>query len=237
MAVAGRFLIDLRLGPRTLETAKELVASVALCIGQTPALLLVDDYRPYPTAILQVFGLIKHGRRKNGRGRKKRPRLKPPPGLLVGVVQKLRDARGNLLGVKTRGLFGSRKTIRKRIAELGLGSEISIAYLERLNGTMRGVQKRLARRTRNVSRSLQRLQWSLWLWRDLYHWVRLHGSLKGRTPAMAVGLTDHRWSVEEYVGYPVHVDSLTRMIWAEDRENALTSALDHDKRQKTLPTS
>lgn len=83
LAVASRFLIDLRLGPRTLELAAELVASVAMATGSMQPLpvLLIDDHLPYPGAILQVFGLIRYRRRKRGRGRRKHPDLKPPPGL------------------------------------------------------------------------------------------------------------------------------------------------------------
>lgn len=237
LAVVSRFVIDLRVGPRTRETAAELTASVALCCGGAPPLLLIDDHLPYPSAILQVFGVIRHGRRKNGRGRRKHPRLKPPPGLLVGVVRKVRDATGNLLGVSTRGLFGSRRAVTERIAELGIGRKINTAHVERLNGTLRGQQSRLTRRTRSVSRREPPLQWTLWLWRDLYNWVRPHRSLAGRTPAMTLGLTDHVWSVPEYARYPVHVDEFTRDVWTEERAEVLTSAVDRYKARKGLPTS
>lgn len=105
LAVASRFLIDLRLEPRTLALAAELVASVAMACGPGPfPLLLIDNHLPYPAAILQVFGVIWHRRRKHGHGRLKHPDLKPPPGLLAGVVEKVRDPWGNLLGVHTRAL-------------------------------------------------------------------------------------------------------------------------------------
>ena len=239
LSVVSRFLIDLRVGPRTLEMAKQLAASVALCCrtGADLPLLLIDNHLPYPSAILEVWGVVKHGRRRNGRGRKKHPRLKPPPGLLVGVVDKLRDATGNLLGVKTRALFGRLKEIRQRVVELGIGHDINTAHLERLNGTLRGQQTRLARRTRNVSRGDEWLQWALWLWRDLYNWTRGHRSLDGQTPAMAIGLTHRRWSVLDYIRHPVHVSGLQRDICAEEREETLTSALDRYKREKPLPTS
>ena len=240
MAVVSRFLIDLRVGPRTLEVAQQLVASVALCgkaARRSPPLFLIDNHLPYPAAILQVFGVVQHRRRRRRRGRKKDPHLKPPTGLLVGVVHKLRDARGKLLKVRTFARFGRLKAIRQRIMELGIGRKINTAHVERLNGTMRGQQTRLARRTRNVSRGQEWLQWALWLWRDLYNWVEVHGSLKGRTPAMAQGLTDHVWTVLEYVRYPVHVSDLQRAIWQEEREEVLTSALDRQKRRKPLPTS
>jgi hypothetical protein len=232
-------LIDLRLGPRTLPMAAELVASVALC-GPTagrPPLFLIDDHLPYPSAILQVFGRVVHRRRRHGRGRRKHPALKPPPGLLVGVVHKLRDAHGNLLGVRTRARFGRMKAIRRRIAELGLGRVINTAAMERFNGTLRGHQARLVRRTQAVSRDAGPLQWGLWLFRDLYNWVWVHGALRGRTPAMAMRLTDHIWTVLEYIRCPVHVDDLKREIWAEERQEVLTSALEREKPRKTLPTS
>jgi hypothetical protein len=237
--VVSRFLIDLRVGPRDLATAAELVASVALCVpaGAVPPLMLVDNHLPYPAALLQVFGEVLHRRRKRRHGRKKNPALKPPAEFLAGVVHKVRDASGNVIKVKARALFGRLKAIRQRVAELGIGTTVNTSHLERLNGTMRCQQARLARRPRCVSRDTRRLQWSLWLWRDLYNWVRVHGSLEGRTPAMAMRLSDHIWSVLEYIRHPIHVSELTREIAAEERREVLTSALDRYKRRKAVPTS
>jgi hypothetical protein len=225
-------------GPRTLESAAALVASVAACCnGGILPLLLIDDHLPYPTAILQVFGVIQHRRRGTKRGRKKHPRLKPPAALWVGVVRKLRDAKGNLVGVRRRALFGRLKDIRRRIRDLGIGQWINTSHIERINGTARGQQTRLARRTRNGSRLVEMLQWALWLWRDLYNWTRAHGSLHGRSPAMALGLAEEIWTVRRYVHHPVHVSELQRQLWAEEREILLTPATDARKRKKALPTS
>jgi hypothetical protein len=218
--------------------ARELLASVATyCRPQEPLLLLADDHRPYPQAILSVFGVTRFRRRRHARGRRKHPDLKPPPGLLVGIVSKVRDSTGNLLRVKTRRLFGRLKDIRQKILDLKLGHTINTAHVERLNGTLRGQQTRLARRTRNVSRGEDWLAWALFLWRDLHHWTRRHHALHGRTPAQALVLTDHVWSVPEYVRYPVHVSSLQRAIWAERREELLTIGLYHQKHRQPLPTS
>jgi hypothetical protein len=238
LAVVSRFVIDLRLGPRTLESAAELLVSVAVgCVGGPLPLFLIDNHLPYPAAILQVFGVIEHRRRRHRRGRFKHPRLKPPPGLLAGVVEKVRDATGNLLRVRTRRLFGTVRALRHRIRTLGIGQDINTAHVERLNGTIRGQVARLGRRTRNVSRRRRPLQWALWLWRDLYNWVRPHGALDGRTPAMSLALTDQVWTMQQYVEHPVHVSDLQREIWAEQRKSLLESALDAYKRRKHLPTS
>jgi Integrase core domain len=230
LAVPSRFLIDVRVGPRTLELAKELVTSVAWSgLPDDWPLLLVDDHLPYPRAVLEVFGQIRHRRRRTGRGRKKHPDLKPPVDLWLGVVKKIRSATGRLLAVQTRALFGRKKDLCQRIVDLAIGSAINTSHLERLNGTMRGHQARLLRRTQSVSRVEDHLQWSLWLWRDFYNWIHPHGSLEARTPALAQGLSDHEWSVAEYVSYPVHVGTWQRLIWAEEREKLLTSPLFDEK--------
>jgi hypothetical protein len=213
-----------------------LTASVAIYSKGAP-LFLIDDHLPYPQAILQVFGDIKHRRRKNAKGRFKYPGLKPPPDLQVGVVKKLRDDRGNLLKVSSKALFGTKKDIEKRIRELGIGQKINTSHMERLNGTIRGQQARLIRRTRNGSHREELLQYSLWLWRDLYNWTRVHYSLLDETPAMALGLTNAVWSVLKYVLYPVHVCDLMRIDWAEQRSSVLESAVDLYKRNKLLPIS
>jgi hypothetical protein len=236
--VKSRFLLESIIGPRTLETALQLTASVAVYSkDKDPPLILVDDHLPYPQAILQVFGAVKHGRRKNARGRFKNPRLKPPADLQVGVVKKLRDHRGNLLKVSGKALFGKKKEIEKRIQKLGVGRKINTSHMERLNGTIRGQQARLIRRTHAGSHREDMLQYSIWLWRDLYNWTRIHYSLLDKTPAMALCLAEKVWTVLSYILYPVHLSDLQRRDWAEQRNNVLESAVDVYKRNKALPMS
>ena len=234
----SRFLLESIIGPRTLETALQLTASVAVYSkDKDPPLILIDDHLPYPQAILQIFGDIKHCRRKNGRGRFKYPRLKPPANLQTGVVKKLRDDRGHLLKVSSKALFGTKKEIVKRIRELGIGRKINTSHMERLNGTIRGQQARLIRRTRSGSHLEELLQYSIWLWRDLYNWTRVHYSLLDETTAMALGLATEVWTVLKYVLYPVHVCDFIYADWAEQRNSVLESAVDLYKRKKGLPIS
>ena len=224
--------MDLRIGPRTLAITLALVTTVGCCCQGMPLpLLLADDHPPYRNAILQVFGQLKHGRRRHGRGRRKNPTLKPPADLLVGVVKKLRDAKGNLLEVTSKALHGTKKQIIARIQELGIGYTINTAHIERLNGTIRSQQQaRLGRRTRNVSRLTRLLQYSLWLWRDLYNWTRIHASL-GMTPAMILELTQSVWSVLDYIRHPVHVSDYQLQDWAEQRNSIAKSAIEVCKRE------
>jgi hypothetical protein len=230
--------MEIRLGPRTLESARELMASVAQwCRPGQPLLIEADEHRPYPQAILDLFGVTRFRRRRHGRGRLKHPDLKPPPGLLFGVVHKVRDACGKILQVHTRRVFGRRRDILKLLHSLKLGWRINTGHIERFNGTARTQQTRLARRTRNVSHAAKALQWALWLWRDIYHWVHPHHALSGGTPAMAQGLAKRVWSIRDYVCYPVHVATWQRALWAEHREKLLTTGLNGQKHRKPLPTS
>ena len=141
------------------------------------------------------------------------------------------------LALSAQALFGKKKEIEKRIQNLGIGRKINTSPMERLNGTIRGQQAHLARRTRNGSHLEIMLQYSIWLWRDLYNWTRVHYSLLDQTPAMALGLTDDVWTVRTYLLYPVHVSELQRRDWAEQRNSALESAIDVYERNKTLPIS
>jgi hypothetical protein len=214
-----------------------MVAVVAACCLSAMPLLLVDGHLPYPAAILQVFGVVRHGRRRGGRGRRKLDRLVPPKGLMLGIVEKVRDAAGHLIKVRHKALFGRRKQIRRLIRKLKLGAGINTAHIERLNGTCRGCVARLARRTRDVSRRRTPLIHALALWRDVYNWVRPHGSLNGSTPAMAAGLATEVWPVVRYVMHPVHADDMGRAIWLEQQQTLLTSALSAKNHRKALPIS
>jgi hypothetical protein len=65
----------------------------------------------------------------------------------------------------------------------------------------------LRRRTRCLSWRRTRHRGRVWLLVSLYNFVMPHKSLrqgcKARTPAMAIGLTDHVWSYREYIWLPV----------------------------------
>jgi hypothetical protein len=238
-----RFALVMALGPRTLESAVSMLGVVAGCCGEQLPLLLMDAHRPYPSAILQVFGEVQHRRRRRrrggqgGRGKFKHKRLKPPRGLLAGVVDKVHDAAGNLLRVKTRVLFGRRKDICRKIKKHKLGQGINTAHVERFNGTARGRLARLARRTRALSRRGTPLRAALGLCRDAYNWVHPHRSLQGQTPAMAIGLAQETWTMQRYVTYPVHADDLQHALWIEEQEKLTRSALNNQKAHKSVPTS
>jgi len=71
---------------------------------------------------------------------------------------------------------------------------ICTSYVERNNLTMRLALKRLNRLTLAFSKKLANLKAALALHFAYYNLCRIHGSLR-ITPAMAAGLTDHVWSL------------------------------------------
>jgi hypothetical protein len=73
---------------------------------------------------------------------------------------------------------------------------ISTSYAERNNLNCRTFLRRLTRLTNAFSKRVENLAASLWLYFAHYNFVRVHGSLRV-TPAMAAGVTDHIWSIEE----------------------------------------
>lgn len=73
---------------------------------------------------------------------------------------------------------------------------ISTSYAERNNLNCRTFLRRLTRLTNAFSKRIENLEAALWLYFAHYNFVRIHGSLRV-TPAMAAGVTDHVWAIEE----------------------------------------
>jgi hypothetical protein len=69
----------------------------------------------------------------------------------------------------------------------------------------------------------------IWLLVSLYNFVMPHKSLRQgrtrRTPAMAIGLTDHVWSYREYIWLPVPADPVLTKQMDERLARLLIPAL------------
>jgi len=77
-------------------------------------------------------------------------------------------------------------------------SRICTSYVERNNLTIRMCLRRFTRLTNGFSKKLANLKAMLALFFAYYNFCRVHGSLRV-TPAMAAGITDHVWGLEELV--------------------------------------
>ena len=58
--------------------------------------------------------------------------------------------------------------------------------------------RRFTRLTNGFSKKVENLKWAVALHFMFYNFVRVHKTL-GVTPAMAAGVSDHIWTIEEIV--------------------------------------
>ena len=77
-------------------------------------------------------------------------------------------------------------------------AHVSTSYVERQNLTMRMSMRRFARLTNGFSKKLDNHIHALALYFAFYNFCRIHKTLKV-TPAMAAGITDRLWSLEDIV--------------------------------------
>jgi hypothetical protein len=92
--------------------------------------------------------------------------------------------------------MGARKTIISGQPE---HRHISTSYTERQNLTMRMSMRRFTRLTNAFSKKLENHEAAIALHYMHYNFARIHQSLRV-TPAMAAGVSEHVWSLEEIVG-------------------------------------
>ena len=78
-------------------------------------------------------------------------------------------------------------------------AHISTSYVERQNLTMRMAMRRFTRLTNAFSKKVENHKHAVALHYMYYNFVRIHSSLRV-TPAMAAGVTEKLWSIEDMVG-------------------------------------
>jgi IS1 family transposase len=236
LAMGSWFLLWVDFGPRTQDTAATLLAQVVARTRQLP-LVLTDGWKAYTAALLQVVGVVYRPRRRGKVGRKPKPRLVAPKNLFYAQVVKVRNLAGQVVEVSRRVVFGGPRRFGKQLRLRQLGETIQTAFMERWYGTLRGLVAPLRRRTRCLSWSRLRHRGKVWLLVSLYNFVMPHKSLRQgrtpRTPAMAIGLTDHVWSYREYIWIPVHADPVLTKHMDERIAQLLTPALQDQPRDRT----
>jgi IS1 family transposase len=228
LAMGSWFLLWVDFGPRTQDTAATLIAQVVARAQQLP-LFLTDGWKAYTAALLQVVGVVYRPRRRGHVGRKPKPRLVAPKTLFYAQVVKVRNKAGQVVEVSRRVVHSGPRRFGKQLRLRQLGETIQTAFMERWYGTLRGLVAPLRRRTRCLSWSRVRHRGKVWLMVSLYNFVMPHKSLRQgrtpRTPAMAIGLTDHVWSYREYIWLPVHTDPIITKQLDERIAQLLTPAL------------
>ena len=76
--------------------------------------------------------------------------------------------------------------------------KISTSYVERFNLSSRMQMRRRTRLTNGFSKKLENHRAAVALWVNFYNLCRVHETLRC-TPAMALGVADHIWTVAEVI--------------------------------------
>lgn len=193
---------------RDIDDAETLLRKVALRIGSNAVLFTSDKLKAYPQAIRKVFASKKPPKSARGAG----PPSLYPVGLLYGQVVK-QEEHGHLKCVERKAVIGTLEQIQAVLDRDNCSKVINTSRVERDNLSVRQHNPRLVRKTLSYSKKWQLHQASIDFEDALHNFVRPHSSLrieefgpngrkwKQRTPAMAAGLTDHIWSIEELVSY------------------------------------
>jgi len=144
-------------------------------------------------------------------GRPKGPTQTVPEGLTYAVVEKVRE-KGRMVRVSSRVVFGTLAAVALALGMSGVSRAINTAFLERENGTARHRNARKARKSYRFSKDWRFHEAVTYFTMYSYNFcwaVRTlavrdeQGHWQPRSPALAAGLTDHVWSMAEWLAFPV----------------------------------
>src|SRR2546425_1315180 len=185
---------------RDMPLIRRLIERVRRCAAHRPLLVCTDGLCTYIRAIRETF------RDPVRTGTGGRPRLRPWRNVLIAQVVK-RYERRRVVDTERRIVDGTParvETLRRRSQGDGV---INTAYIERLNATFRQRRAPLARRCRALARQTLTLHEGMFLVGTVYNFCPPHASLgqagHATTPAMAAGITDHAWTMQELLSFHV----------------------------------
>jgi len=214
-------------GKRTLRYARRLLFRLKSATDGSIPFFTSDELPHYAHALLEVYGVWDTPPRQGTRGRLPKPRRYPPPDLCYAVVVKER-AHGRVVHVTTRLIYGTTEQVETALRMSPVSRTITTYGVERQNLTVRQHSRRMGRKVNAFSKDPDYLEEQLTVAFAYYHFVIPHRSLRQRlacplptkggkgsykkwksvTPAMAAGLTDHVWTMDELLSFRVPPKSL-----------------------------
>ena len=206
-----RLVVSVVTGKRTADNTRELVQDFRRRTGgRIPRLITTDEYAPYQTEILAAYGQEVTPPPTGRRGRPRQPSQTPPPELTDATVHKTRE-HGRVVHIDDRLIFGTALALAAALFASPVSHAINTAFVERHNGTDRNRNGRKVRKTYCFSKDWDVHQAVTYFTMFSYNFCwplrtlrnkRTDGNWQHRTPAMAAGLTDHVWSLKEWLTFP-----------------------------------
>jgi IS1 family transposase len=208
-----KLVVSLVPGKRTRANVRRLVQDFHRRTGgRLVRLMTSDEYKPYREAILQTYGEPYPRQRKGRRGRHPKPGRRVPEGLLYATVHKHRR-NGRVVRVSTHLIYGTPQALEEALTASAVSQSLNIAFVERYNATDRHQNARKVRKTYRFSKDWEIHNAATCFTTYSYNFCwpvrtlrvrHLDGSWgPPRTPALAAGLTDHVWTLEEWLTHPV----------------------------------
>ena len=211
MDAQTKLAVSLVIGPRTQANAKALWNDFAQRTDhRVPDLITTDEYRVYAGAILKTYGIPQPVPRTGQPGRPRQPRRVPPRELVYAMVHKLRR-KGRVVQVTIRRVFGTAWQLAQALARSTVSAHVNTSFVERFNATVRQHNSRKARKVYTFSKAFAQHRAMSWFATAYYNFCRPHlglrlreqGCWRVRTPAMAAGVSDHVWSLRDFMRYPL----------------------------------
>jgi IS1 family transposase len=206
-----RLVVSAVVGKRTAEHTQVLVEDLHRRTGGRIMRLMTSDENPaYAEAIADVYGEDYQPRRQGKRGRKPARRKRLPKELVYATVHKTRKNH-RVVAVAQRLIYGTLTALAAALALSAVSDSVTTVFVERHNGTDRNRNARKVRKSYCFSKdwevhaavsyfSLYSYNFC-WPVRTLRQGSRKKG-YQQRTPAMAAGLTDHIWTLKEWLSFP-----------------------------------
>lgn len=162
-------------GPRNTEAAMEFIHDLADRLANKVQ-LTTDGHKPYLEAVESAFG-----------GDIDYAQLIKLYGKSQGANDEIRYSPADCIGAKKVVIAGNPRK-----------SDVSTSFIERQNLTMRMGMMRFTRLTNGFSKKVENHAHAIALHYMYYNFVRMHKSLRC-TPAMAAGVTNRLWEIEDIV--------------------------------------
>lgn len=176
MAASQKAIISFTVGKRTQENTYALALDLKARIVNRPQ-ITSDGYAPYIGAISNAFAT----------------------NVDYAVVTKQYVGDSNLPDAAHRYSPGHVSGVEKSVIRGRPDKDkISTSYVERFNLSSRMQMRRFTRLTNGFSKRLENHRAAVALWICYYNLCRVHETLR-MTPAMALGVTDHIWSIAELI--------------------------------------
>ena len=207
----SRLVVSLVVEERTTEATHALVRDFRRRTGcRVMRLMTSDEYPVYEAAIREAYGRVVTPPRTGRSGRPRKAYVEVPPEVTYATVHKVRE-NTRVVDVSPRLVFGTWLAVVLALLASAVSRAVNTCFVGRHNGTDRN---RCSRKTRkgytfskdwNTHRAATTVRYFSYNFCWPVETLRVrqeNGRWRPRTPAMAAGLTDHVWTLKEWLTFP-----------------------------------